>query len=405
MKGAKPLAIPGSTCEESKEGGEGEVKLLSEKAFRGIAAKLNYLSLDRPDLQYVSRSISKAMSNPTHEAMRMLKRVGRYLIGSPRLVQKFPWTQKAEQVVTYGDSNWAGDKKDAKSTSGGALYWNGHCLKCWSSTQQIVALSSGEAELYALTKAATESVGIMSLLSDFGIKVKAIVLSDSSAAIGIVSREGVGKTRHINVRHLWLQQKVAEKEFEIRKVEGPKNVADLMTKCLAKAEIDRHLKALKMEVRGPEPAKMLAKFKSFSSDRWVKADKEKIQKRSPKEEDEEKISESRALPVTKAQQDQLLSEAVEGGALLRMHSKAREALFTPKKVPRGPGKAEEVGDVRLTAMTTAEGCSQLVIDNWKESPEPHRRVDVFTGWTAFVRRIPDSVRSRLARASHPWFQH
>ena len=54
----------------------------------------------------------------------------------------------------------------------------------WSSTQAVVAMSSGEAELYALTKGAANTMGMMSLASDFGQNLHGHVASDASAEIG-----------------------------------------------------------------------------------------------------------------------------------------------------------------------------------------------------------------------------
>ena len=248
LQGANPLSIPGAVNEEQEKDKDSssESTKMGDKEFRAIAARLNYLSMDRPDLQYISRCISRSMCAPTAKAIKMLKRVGRYLVGAPRMVQLFPWSKKKEGIVTYGDSNWAGDKDSAKSTSGGAMHWDGHCIKTWSSTQQVIALSSGEAELYATTKAASETVGMISILKDFGMETTAVVLCDSSAAIGICSRQGVGRVRHVNVRYLWMQQRLAEKEFELKKVDGKRNVADLMTKNLPKADLDKFMTAMKM---------------------------------------------------------------------------------------------------------------------------------------------------------------
>ena len=47
-----------------------------------------------------------------------------------------------------------------------------HCLKTWSKTQAVIAKSSGEAELYGVVRAATEGLGMVTLLSDFGKKAK-----------------------------------------------------------------------------------------------------------------------------------------------------------------------------------------------------------------------------------------
>ena len=89
--------------------------------------------------------------------------------------------------------------------------WGSHVLKTWSTSQSTLALSSGEAELYAMTKAATQISGIISLAKDFGITVIGTVRSDSNAAIGITHRTGLGgRCRHIKVQYLWIQERVKE---------------------------------------------------------------------------------------------------------------------------------------------------------------------------------------------------
>ena len=77
-----------------------------------------------------------------------------------------------------------------------------HCIKTWSSTQAIIALSSGEAEYYGVVKAASVALGARSMMKDLGHEVSIIVHTDAEAAKGIASRMGLGKTRHIDVHYL-----------------------------------------------------------------------------------------------------------------------------------------------------------------------------------------------------------
>ena len=126
-----------------------------------------------------------------------------------------------------------------------------HLLKSWSSTQSVVALSSGEAEYYGLVKGASEGLGLQSVLGEGGNQVGLKLLTDSSAAKGICSRLGFNKrTRHIAVCMLWLQQKVDEGEVEIQKVPGHRNPADLGTKHLAAADMSRHMETIGLEQVG-----------------------------------------------------------------------------------------------------------------------------------------------------------
>ena len=74
--------------------------------------------------------------------------------------------------------------------------------------QKTIALSSAETELYAMTKCATQTLGMIQLMQDFNIVLKGVVRTDSSAALGIVSRVGIGRTRHIQVQYLRLQERL-----------------------------------------------------------------------------------------------------------------------------------------------------------------------------------------------------
>ena len=108
-------------------------------------------------------------------------------------------------------------------------------------TKTIIALSSAEAELYALLKGAAQTLGLISMASDFGDKLQGSLWSDASAAIAISQRSGLGKLRHIQTQFLWLQERVSAKELQLTKVVGTANPADMLTKYLAKADLDKHL--------------------------------------------------------------------------------------------------------------------------------------------------------------------
>lgn len=80
-----------------------------------------------------------------------------------------------------------------------------HWLKSWSKTQTLIALSSAGSELYAAVKATAETMGIQSAANDFGLQIEASTMADASAALGIISRKGLGKVRHLDTNHLWIQ--------------------------------------------------------------------------------------------------------------------------------------------------------------------------------------------------------
>ena len=241
MGSAKPVSTPGTDSAVSGR----EERGLSEghaKWYRGVAARGNYLSQDRADVAFACKEACRSMSAPKVGDLEKLKRIGKYLAGVPRVVQHFPWQDDDVGLAVYTDADWAGCKKTRKSTSGGVIMRGRHAIKCWSKTQQAIALSSGEAELVALVKGSCEALGVEALMKDLGVKSGRIaVRTDASAAIGMAQREGVGRTRHLDTGALWIQQKQWEDRIEIQKVAGRDNPADILTKHVTSEVLWRHM--------------------------------------------------------------------------------------------------------------------------------------------------------------------
>ena len=113
-----------------------------------------------------------------------------------------------------------------------------HLIKRWAKSQAVIALSSGEAELYAAVKASCESIGLQSNLNDFDIFTKIEAAIDATAALGVIKRIGLGKMRHIQVQQLWVQQVSRKKVIKYVKVPGTSNPANTMTKHVKASEIE-----------------------------------------------------------------------------------------------------------------------------------------------------------------------
>ena len=170
------------------------------------------------------------MSDPTKLGVEALKRLGRYLVKRRRLVFLYPFQEEVECMEVYADTDHAGCLRTRKSTSGGCVMLGAHMLKAWSSTQPTITLSSGEAELHGVARASAAGLGMLPLLADFGARLPMRVWTDSTASIGICKRQGLGKVRHLAVQDLWVQQRVRAGDFELYKVPGERNPADLFTK-------------------------------------------------------------------------------------------------------------------------------------------------------------------------------
>ena len=93
-------------------------------------------------------------------------------------------------------------------------------------------------------------MGMLAIMKDFGWNMYGEVYGDASAALGIINRRGLGRTRHIDTGLLWIQKTAAEKRLAYYKVLGTDNPADLMTKHLCKEVIEKHCSSLGVEFLG-----------------------------------------------------------------------------------------------------------------------------------------------------------
>ena len=229
-----------SPCTKGEDRDDGEERLgkVESKEFRAVAARANYLGADRADLQFAVKEACRGMANPTAGDMAKMKRIARYVKSVPRVMMR-AGTQAEDVgiIVTYVDSDWAGCRSTRRSTSGGAMTVGGMVVRSWSTTQATIATSSGEAEYYALVRGSAESLGLQSALRDIGYEMKVEVRVDSSAAKAIASRLGLGRTRHLEVRFLWVQEAVRRGRLRIKKVLGKTNPADAMTKPMSRSDM------------------------------------------------------------------------------------------------------------------------------------------------------------------------
>ena len=74
--------------------------------------------------------------------------------------------------------------------------------------------------------------------------------TDSSAALGIAQRQGMGKLRHVRTQALWVQEVRSEGRLGYKKVLGSRNPADALTKHMAGTLLDQHVATVGMEMRG-----------------------------------------------------------------------------------------------------------------------------------------------------------
>jgi hypothetical protein len=184
------------------------------------------------------------MSSPTQKSWSRVKHIARYLVGQPRLVYEYRFQDHAD-LDAYVDSDFAGDFTSRKSTSGGCIMRGTHLIKHWSNNQSVIALSSGEAELYGIVTGATHCIGLQSIAADLAVEVEKSLHTDSSAAKGVCERKGIGKIRHLAVSGLWIQDRVRSGDLHLCKVAGVSNPADVLTKHVEGHRVKTHLASMR----------------------------------------------------------------------------------------------------------------------------------------------------------------
>lgn len=99
---------------------------------------------------------------------------------------------------------------------------------------------------------------MQSMARDLGLELRIRLWVDSTARIGMASRRGVGRIRHLQTSGLWLQRLVVDKVIEVKKVKGDVNPADLFTNHLSQPKIAELLNMLSITIK---PTQSTQQFK------------------------------------------------------------------------------------------------------------------------------------------------
>ena len=115
-------------------------------------------------------------------------------------MQAFPWQVMPKGATACTDSDWAGGRETRKSTRGGLLMLGQHQIKSWSSYPEGHSTAErGSSTLRPAKRGETQANGLMSMLREWNTVTQAVVNTDATAAMGIASRSGLGKTRHLDI--------------------------------------------------------------------------------------------------------------------------------------------------------------------------------------------------------------
>ena len=178
-------------------------------------------------------------------AMRRLKKLIRYLLGTSDVYQEF-CPDHAEILQVPVDSDWADDRATRQSCSGGAVLFHGCAVLTWARTQKTRALSSAEAELYAIGSGAIEGLGAAQLLKEWQCKTVPLLWTDSQSALAVWRRREPGRMNHVALKMLEVQEWLKTGRLRVRKVSTHDNPADLMTKAMSREKLIKFGRALNL---------------------------------------------------------------------------------------------------------------------------------------------------------------
>ena len=202
METCKPVNSP-MTAEDFKDDDrmkmEAQLEVLPQGAarlYRRGTALAVYMSQDRPDLSAAACELATRMQDPTEYDWERLKRLCRSVKGCPRCVLCYPWQhQESTNVKLTTDSDWVNEARTRKSHSRGMLQVGHHLVQHWCRRQTMIALSSGEAELYSSVCGLTRMLGLVNVLREMRGQMwgdPLVHALDASACKSMLLRHGSG---------------------------------------------------------------------------------------------------------------------------------------------------------------------------------------------------------------------
>lgn len=203
--------------------------------FRETVGSLLYVTQKtRPDLGYSVNFVSRCITKHTKSDINNIKHILKYLCGHKSFGIKYEVNSNASELTAYSDADYAGDTESRRSTTGYIIMYNGGPISWCTRRQPIVALSTTEAEYIAAADCCREVIYFKNLINELlGEDIKATLQVDNKSAIKLVKNGIINrKSKHIDVRYHFINEKVTEGILKIEYVNTQQQLADIFTKPL-----------------------------------------------------------------------------------------------------------------------------------------------------------------------------
>ncbi|KAK9693998.1 hypothetical protein QE152_g33828 [Popillia japonica] len=166
--------------------------------------------------------LSRYSKNPERRHWAAVKRIFRYLRGTTNLKLEFR-KDKEQFLEAYSDADWANEYDDRRSITGNVIKFQ-HGAISWSSKKQKTTCQ----EVLWLRMLAQE-------IDATAVSQPTIVYCDNKSAIDLAETSAYRqRTKHIDVRHHFLREKIEDGEISINHIPTDEMTADSLTKPLFK---------------------------------------------------------------------------------------------------------------------------------------------------------------------------
>lgn len=178
------------------------------------------------------------MNCPSNKHQAAAKRVLRYLAGSVGCGLWYSTTGEGK-LEGYSDSDWGGCMEDRKSTTGFVFKLGTGAVSWMSKKQDIVALSTTEAEYIALCSAACQNIWLNKVMKECSFTVDeeprstTTIWCDNISCI-VISKNPVmhGRTKHIDIKYHFIRGLITEGNLIVKHCNTNDQLADIFTKSL-----------------------------------------------------------------------------------------------------------------------------------------------------------------------------
>lgn len=201
--------------------------------FRQVLGALQYIAnTTRPDLLFCSNLLGRFSHQATMDHWEAILDVLRYLKGTIDSGIKFNYG--TSDIMAYSDADWANNRDDRSSTSGGVAMIGGGAVSYHSRKQSVPAQSSTEAEYLAANEVSNTLRWLDQLYIEVGLLNKrSILFMDNIPAINqIKTNVSLKSTKHIEIKYHNIRSSYKRKVFDLKYVSTQENAADILTKPL-----------------------------------------------------------------------------------------------------------------------------------------------------------------------------